>query len=99
MALASRAVYHLLVTMEASDPADRERSRNWKMLTVSFKQSGYSVKKWSPSRRTATACVILGSFHLSALVLSLQAISKASHALSFVRGARVCQISDSSSGL
>ena len=95
--LASRAVSHLLVTMEASEPAERERSGNWNMLTVLFTQSGSSVKKWSPSRRTATVCVILGGLHLSALALSLQAISKAGRTFSFLRWARVCQISGNSS--
>ena len=96
--LASRAVSHLLVTMEASDPAERERSGNWNMFTVSFTQLGPLVKKWIPSRRTATTCVILGGLHLSALVLSLQSILKAGRAFSFVWGVRVSQISGSSSG-
>ena len=51
--LASRAMSHLLVTMEASDTANRERSGNWNMLAMSFTQLGSSVTKWSPSRRTA----------------------------------------------
>ena len=96
--LAFRAVSHILVTMEASDPAERERSRNWNMLTVLFTQSGSSVKNWSPSSRTATACVILGGLHISTLALSLQAISKAGRAFSFVKRARVCHIYGSSSG-
>ena len=90
--LASNVVSHLMVTMEASDSAEKERSGNWKMLTVSFTQSGSSVKKWIPSRRTATACVTWGALHLSALALYLHAISKAGFAFSFVRGAWVCQI-------
>ena len=52
---ASKAVSNLRVTMEALEPAERERSGNMKMLTVSLKQSGSSVWKWSPRRRTATA--------------------------------------------
>ena len=97
--LASKFVSHLLVTMAALDPDDRERPGNWKMLTVLFTQLGSSVKKWSPSRNTATACVIRGALYRSALALSLHAISKAGRAFSFVMGARVCQISGSSSVL
>ena len=97
--LAYRAVSHILVTMEASDPAEREMSGNWNMLTVPFTQLGSLAKKWSPSSRTTTAGVILGGLHFSALALSLQAISKAGCAFSFVRGERVCQIYVSSSGL
>ena len=52
---ASKAVYHLRFTMEASEPAERERSGNMQMLTVLLTQSGSSVWKWSPRRRTATA--------------------------------------------
>ena len=51
----STAVSHLRVTMEASEPVERERSVNMKMLTVSLTQSGSSVWKWSPRRRTSTA--------------------------------------------
>ena len=65
---------------------------------VSFTQFGASVKKWSPRRRTETACVTWGALHLRALALSLHTISKAGRAFSFVRGDKVCQISDSSSG-
>ena len=68
--LESRAVSHLLVTMEASDPAERESFGNWNMLTVSITQSGSLVKKWSPNRRIDTACVILGGLNLSSLALS-----------------------------
>ena len=42
--LASNVVSHHRVTIKASEPAERERSVNWKMLTVSFTQSGSSVK-------------------------------------------------------
>ena len=94
--MTSIAVYHILATMEDSDPADRERSGNWNMLTVSFTQSGSLVKKWSLSMKTATVYVIMGVLHLSALALSLQVISKAGHAFSSMRGARVCHISGSS---
>ena len=87
--LASNAVSHILVTMEASDPAERERSGNWKMLTVLFAQSVSSVKKWIPSKRTTTGCVTRGGLHLSAIALSLHNISKAGRAFSFVSGARV----------
>ena len=68
------------------------------MLTVSFTQSGSSVKKWIPRTSTATACVTLGDLHLSALALSLHAILKAGCAFSYTRGAKVCHISGSSSG-
>ena len=84
--LASKVVSHLLVTMEVSDSADKKRSGNWKMFTVSFTQLGSSVKKWIPSRRTATACVIQGALHLSDLALSLHAILKAGCSFFFVRG-------------
>ena len=94
----SYAMSHLIVTMEALDPTEREGSGKWKMLTMSFTQLGYLVKKWSPSRRTSTVCVTWGGLHISTLALSLHTISKAGHAFSFVRGARVCQISGSSYG-
>ena len=84
--LASNAVSHIMVIMEASEPEKRERSGNWKMFTVSFTQLGSSVKKWIPSRRTATACVIQGALHLSDLALSLHAILKAGCSFFFVRG-------------
>ena len=58
MALAYRDVSNLLVTMEALDPDDRERSGKLNILTVSFTQSISLVKKWIPSRRTVTVCVI-----------------------------------------
>ena len=90
--LASNAVSHLRVTIEASEPAERERSGNWKMLTVLFMQSGYPVEKWSPRRRTATVCVTRGALHMRSWALSLHAISKAGHAFSFVSGAKVFQI-------
>ena len=41
--LASKTVSHLRVTMEAYEPAERERSGNMKMFTVSLTQSGSSV--------------------------------------------------------
>ena len=94
----SNAVSHLLVTMEASEPSERERLGNWKILTVLFTQSGSSVKKLSPSRRTATACVTRGNLHISTLALSIHAILKAGCVFSFVKGDRVCQISGRSSG-
>ena len=97
--LASNAVSHIHVTIEASDPAERERSGNWKILTVSFTQSGSSVKKWSPRRRTATVCVTHGALHMRSRALSLHAISKAGRAFSFVSGATVCQIRGRSYGL
>ena len=87
--LASNVVSHLMVTMEASDSAEKERSGNWKMLTVLFAQSVSSVKKWIPSKRTTTGCVTRGGLHLSAIALSLHNISKAGRAFSFVSGARV----------
>ena len=90
--LASNAVSHHRVTMEASEPAERERSGNWKMLTVSFTQSGYSVWKWSPRSRTAIALVTRGALHLRAHALSLHAILKAGRAFSFVSGAKVFQM-------
>ena len=96
--LESNAVSHLLVTMEASEPAESERLGKWKMLTVLLTQSGSSVKKWIPRRRTANACVTWEYLHQSALALSLHAISKAGLALYFVRGDKVCQISGRSSG-
>ena len=97
--MASESVSHILVTMEASEPTDSERSGNCKMLIVSFTQLVSSVKKWSPSRRTSTTCVIQGGLYLNALALSLRDILKAVRAFSFVRGERVCQIYGSSSGL
>ena len=51
----SKAVSHVRVTMEALEPAERERSGNMKMLTLLLTQSGSSVWKWSPRRRTFTA--------------------------------------------
>ena len=68
------------------------------MLTVSFTQSGSSVWKWSPRRRTATAWVTRGALHLRACGISLHAISKAGLTFSFVRGAKVFQIFGRSSG-
>ena len=94
----SNAVSHIWVTIEASEPADSERSENWKMLTVLLKKSGSLVKKWSSRRRTATAWVTQGALHRSALALSLHAILKAGCAFSFVRGGRVFQISGRYSG-
>ena len=96
--LASNAVSHCQVTMEASEPADRERSGNWKMLTVLFTHSGSYVWKWSTRRSTATFWVTLGALHLRARALSLHAISKAGLAFSFVSGAKVFQILGRSSG-
>ena len=61
--LASNAVFHLWVIIEASELAESERSGNWKMLTVSLTHSGSSVKKWSPSRRAGNACVTPGDLH------------------------------------
>ena len=87
--LASNVVYHLRVTIEASETVEREMSGNWKMLTISFTQSGSSMKKWSPRRRTATACVTRGDLHLRACALSLCAILKEGCAFSFVSGANV----------
>ena len=43
-------------------------------------------------------CVTRGALHWSARTLALQAILKDGLTFSFVRGARVCQISDSASG-
>ena len=90
--LAFNVVSRLRVTIKASDPAERERSGNWKMLTVLFTQSGSSVKKWSPRRSTATACVTCGALHPRSWALSLRAILKAGRAFSFVSGDKVCQI-------
>ena len=90
--LESNMVSHICVTIKASEPAERERSGNWKMLTVSFTQSGSSVKKWSSRRRTATVCVTRGALHLRAWALSLHAISKAGRAFSFVRRAKVFHV-------
>ena len=90
--LVSNEVSHLRVTIEASEPAERERLGNWKMLKVSFTQSGSSVKKWNPRRRTATVCVTYGALHLRSHALSRHAISKAGRVFSFVSGAKVCQI-------
>ena len=87
--LASDAVSHLHVTIKASESAARKMSVNCKMLTVLFTQSGSSVKKWSPRRRTATMCVTRGALYLRAQVLSLHAISKAGRAFSFVSRAKV----------
>ena len=95
--LASNAVSHLRVTIEASYPAKRERSENWKILTVSFTQSGFYVKKWSPRRRNSTVCVTRGALHLRAWALSLHAILKAGRAFYFVSGAKVFQIRGRSS--
>ena len=90
--LAYNAVSYRRVTMEASEPAERERSGNMKMLTVSFAQSGSSVWKWIPIMRTATASITRGALHLRARAFSLHAISKAVLAFSFVSGAKVFQI-------
>ena len=90
--LASNTVSHLCMTIKALEPAERERSGNWKMLNVSFTESGSSVKKWIPRRRTATVCVKRGSLHLRAQALSLHAISKAVRAFFFVSGDKVYQI-------
>ena len=40
---ASKSVSYLRVTMEALEPAEKERSGNMKILTVSFTQSESSV--------------------------------------------------------
>ena len=90
--LAYYAVSHIRVTMESLEPAERERLGNWKMLTVSFMHSGSSMKKWSPRRRTATACVTRGDLYLRFWARSQHAISKADRAFSCVSGAKVCQI-------
>ena len=84
--LASNAVSHRQVTMEASEPAERDRSGNWKMLTVSFIQSGFSVWKWSHIRRTAIVWVTRGTLDLRSRALFLHDISKAGLAFSFVSG-------------
>ena len=62
------------------------------MLTGLVTQSGSSVWKWSPRRRTATAWVTRGDLHLRARALSLHAIPKAGRAFSFVSGAKVFQM-------
>ena len=98
MVLASNAVSHNRVTMEASEPAERERSGNWKMLNVSLTQSGSSVWKCIPRRRTATAWVNRGALRLRARALSLHAISKEGLAFYFVSRAKVFQILGRSSG-
>ena len=92
MVLESNMVSHLCVTMEASDPAESERS------TVFLTQSGSSVNKRSPRRSNGNACVTRGALHRITLALSLHAISKAGRDFSFVGGSRVFYISGSSSG-
>ena len=57
--LTLRAVSQLFVAMKASEPAIREMSGNWKMLTVSLTLSGSLVWKQRPRSRTETDYVIL----------------------------------------
>ena len=61
--LASSVMSHMYVSIEASDPAKRQRSGNWNMMAVSLTQLGYLVWKQRPSTSMVTACVILGSLN------------------------------------
>ena len=84
--LVSIALCHILVTMEDLEPAERKRSENWNMLTMSLMHSWSLVCKHSPGSRASTVWLILGALHWSLQAFARQEILRDGRTLSLVGG-------------
>ena len=94
--LAPSVFSHLRMTIDASEPAYRERFRKWKMFTLLLIQLVSSACNSGTRSRKSMEWFIYSGLNLRTLVQVRQVISSASPTLSLLSGSRVFHISGTS---